>query len=337
MHDEVLKTPLAALDGVPPPAPDWFRDALARMPARETCVVDGARIETLAWGERGRPGLLFLHGNAAHADWWSFIAPFFTDCYRVAAMSWSGMGGSDWRTAYSLDQFVAEAFASARAAGLFESGRPVFVGHSFGGFPVAACAARDGDALRAAVIVDTPFLPPERVKEQREKLVARGMPGVIRIYPTQKEALARFRLLPSQPCENLFLLDFIARHSLKPVDTGVEQGVAWRFDPLLWRHYRMSNPIKHLAAAKCPLGFVRGSRSRVMTRESAEYVRTVAPPGSPFVEIPEAYHHVMLDQPLAFVSALRALLAAWAPDNDAASRMDDIDGAGIPGRSLSAV
>ena len=34
-------------------------------------------------------------------------------------------------------------------------------------------------------------------------------------------------------------------------------------------------------------------------------------PGSPYVEIPEAEHHVMIDQPLAYVAALRALLAAW--------------------------
>ena len=34
--------------------------------------------------------------------------------------------------------------------------------------------------------------------------------------------------------------------------------------------------------------------------------------GSPRVVIPEAEHHVMIDQPLAFVSALRALLAAWS-------------------------
>jgi pimeloyl-ACP methyl ester carboxylesterase len=34
-------------------------------------------------------------------------------------------------------------------------------------------------------------------------------------------------------------------------------------------------------------------------------------PGSPYVEIPEAEHHVMIDQPIAFVAALRALLVAW--------------------------
>jgi pimeloyl-ACP methyl ester carboxylesterase len=32
---------------------------------------------------------------------------------------------------------------------------------------------------------------------------------------------------------------------------------------------------------------------------------------APVVEIPQAQHHVMLDQPLALVAALRALLADW--------------------------
>jgi hypothetical protein len=29
------------------------------------------------------------------------------------------------------------------------------------------------------------------------------------------------------------------------------------------------------------------------------------------VEIPDSHHHIMIDQPLALVSAIRALLAAW--------------------------
>jgi hypothetical protein len=33
---------------------------------------------------------LLLHGNGAHADWWSFIAPYLANNFRVAAMSWSG-------------------------------------------------------------------------------------------------------------------------------------------------------------------------------------------------------------------------------------------------------
>jgi len=32
---------------------------------------------------------------------------------------------------------------------------------------------------------------------------------------------------------------------------------------------------------------------------------------APIVAIPQAYHHLILDQPLAFIAALRAILADW--------------------------
>jgi pimeloyl-ACP methyl ester carboxylesterase len=188
MEDQRSRAPLAALHGSAPEAPTWFAHAPQRAPVRVLHEVEGVRIETLTWGERGRPGLLF-NGNGAHADWWSFIAPFFARDHRVAAMSWSGMGGSEWRQAYSLDLYVEEAFRIAEAAGLFEAETmPVFVGHSFGGFPLLGCAARRGKDLRTAIVVDTPLLPPERVKEHRERRARRGYGSPTRIYPTLSAA-----------------------------------------------------------------------------------------------------------------------------------------------------
>jgi len=40
-------------------------------------------------------------------------------------------------------------------------------------------------------------------------------------------------------------------------------------------------------------------------------VESLIGPRAPVVEAPEARHHVMLDQPLAFVAALRMLLDSW--------------------------
>ena len=37
----------------------------------------------------------------------------------------------------------------------------------------------------------------------------------------------------------------------------------------------------------------------------------VIPADAPQVMIPDSEHHIMVDQPLALVAALRALLAAW--------------------------
>ncbi len=48
-----------------------------------------------------------------------------------------------------------------------------------------------------------------------------------------------------------------------------------------------------------------------MKGDDAAYMRSVLADNAPYVEVPEADHHIMLDQPLAFVAAIEALLAAW--------------------------
>jgi len=106
-----MASPLASFGGASPPCPTWFSAALARAPERALVPVLGADIELLTWGAVGKPGLIFVHGNSAHADWWSFIAPFLAGDYRVAALSLSGMGGSDWRETYSFETFAAEIHA----------------------------------------------------------------------------------------------------------------------------------------------------------------------------------------------------------------------------------
>src|SRR5579863_10060960 len=133
--------PLAALAGAPPPAPRWFFDVTGQMPESRFVTVEGARIHYLRWGDPSRPGILLVHGNAAHAYWWSFIAPFLARDYHVAAMDFSGMGDSGWRAphgesgGYSMELFAREQLAVCEDAGMFAVGEPpVIVAHSFGGF-----------------------------------------------------------------------------------------------------------------------------------------------------------------------------------------------------------
>jgi pimeloyl-ACP methyl ester carboxylesterase len=305
---EEVPAPLAPFAGARPPAPAWFDAAIAQTPERGAIEVDGASIELLSWGERGRPGLLLLHGNGAHADWWSWTAPFFAETHRVAAISWSGMGESSWRESYSGDQFALEAFAGAEAAGLFDAGPPVFVGHSFGGFPMLVAAKTGGERLAGVVSVDSPIRPPEHQW--------RGPPSrhrANRVYPTLEEALARFRFAPPQGCETLYIADHIARTSLKraPLEDGSGEGWTWKFDPFMWRAFRMEERASFLTDARCPVALLWGARSKLLSPEVIAYMRGLAKPGTPMVEIPDADHHVMVDQPLAFVSALRGLLSAW--------------------------
>ena len=56
---------------------------------------------------------------------------------------------------------------------------------------------------------------------------------------------------------------------------------------------------------------MRGEFSAIVPPETGEYMYELLNRNSPLVEIPQAHHHLMLDQPLAFIAALRALLADW--------------------------
>jgi len=115
-----VQAPLAEYHGEPPPSPQWFKDAIAREPERVFVESLGSKLEVLTWGEVGKPGLLFVHGNSAHADWWSFIAPFFAEDYRVASMSLAGMGASDWRDRYAFTDFSEDLTdLSFRSEGVF--------------------------------------------------------------------------------------------------------------------------------------------------------------------------------------------------------------------------
>lgn len=313
MSDVVIPPPLAGLGGAKPPAPAWFEAALANEPVRGGVDVAGARIETLAWGEQGRPGLLLLHGGMAHADWWSFIAPFFATTHRVVALSWSGMGGSGWREAYNVDLYVEEVMAVAEAEGLFAGPvKPVIMAHSFGGFPTIATVAKHGARFGGAIIIDSPILPPEdRAKREAERAAQRPPRDTV-IYDTLPAALARFRLMPVQPSNNLFIIDHIARHSLREVarpDGGT--GWTWKFDPFMWSRNRRGNPAEELPRAGCRICYMWGSRSSLFPRRIIDFVSRTVPPGSLLVEIPDSDHHVMVDQPLALVAAARAVLAGW--------------------------
>lgn len=307
--DPRLYAPLGSFAGQAPPAPGWFSHAIEQKPERSFVEVKGAKIETLAWGERGKPGLIFLHGGAAHADWWSFIAPFFAGERRVVAPSFSGMGRSDWRAAYDFRQFVREARETARKAGAFEAGPPVVVGHSFGGRIATGLAHDFGDELAAVVMVDPPFFAPQN---QRNPSPPRANSREHSVRPSLEAVIARFRLAPPQACYNLFILDFIGRRSVrKAVDAEGNAGWSLSFDPHFWEKFGRLDPIALVKGARSPLAIIRGAKSQLFQADDAAYLLSLIAPGSPCVEIPEAEHHVMIDQPLAFVSALRTLLAAW--------------------------
>jgi len=281
-------------------APGWFRRALEQRPEQRHVTVDGVDISYLAWGRVGAPGLVFVHGGAAHSHWWSFLVPHLADHFRVAAMDLSGHGDSGRRDDYPMSAWAAEVIAVADDLGA-QAG-PVVVGHSMGGFVAIATGATYGDDLTGIVILDSPVSAPDP-----ETDAARGgkVFGPLRVYPDRQTALARFRTVPEQAHYLPYVLDHVAGHSLREV----EGGWSWKYDPDIFVPTRAQSR-DLLQQVRCRVALLRAEHGLV-TPEIGEYMYECLGRVAPVVEIPEAGHHLMLDQPLLLLTALRTLLADW--------------------------
>jgi pimeloyl-ACP methyl ester carboxylesterase len=291
----------------PPPA--WLAAAMAA-PAQEGQVtVAGAGVSYRAWGEPGTRGAVLVHGTAAHARWWDHIAPFLqAGGLRVAALSMSGHGDSDWRERYSTDQWAAEVMAVAADAGI--AGPPFIIGHSLGGSVALAAARRYGDALAGIIVIDSPMYEGAPPPEMSTPEMGFGI-GIGRSYPSREAILARFRLVPEQPA-----LPHLREHVAAGSVTERENGQwGWKFDQALFA--KMTGPPRspepaagQAGQAGCRAAILRAQHG-LMSPAMAEALRARLGPATPVTEIPAAGHHVLLDEPLSLVTALRTVLAGW--------------------------
>ncbi len=282
-------------------APAWFLKALATPSDEARVTVAGSAVRYLSWGNPDHPGLVFVHGGGAHAHWWSFIAPLFSRHWRAIALDLTGHGDSGRREHYSHEMWADEVMAVSDDAGF--PGPPVVVGHSLGGLVAIQTAATYGDRLAGAIIVDTPVRRPDPESEAAARGRAFRHPGT---YPDLETAISHFKLVPPQPVSNTWIVEHIARHSLRRTAAGW----TWKFDPRLFEHTLVPMN-EQLRSVRCRVSLLRGEDSVVVPADTAAYMDDLLEHTAPVISIPEAHHHVMLDQPIAFVAALRALLADW--------------------------
>ena len=285
------------------PKPEWFENAVGMAPTSHRVTVEDCPIHYLRWGPETseKPGLLFVHGGAAHAQWWSFIAPFFAEDRPVAAIDLSGMGESGRRDEYNNTLRVAEMAAVITDAGL--GAKPVVVGHSFGGNMTTCFGHHQGADLSGVVIVDSFVRPPSEGDD------GSGGPGRPKPYFPNKETIVRrYRLSPYQPCENEFIVDFIAQHSV----VEEERGWTWKYDDNVRGRGTRDEPLaNYLRDMACPKALFYGDESVFLTDGALEFTKEQYGDSDHVIEIPASGHHLMLDQPIAFVVGLRTVLAGW--------------------------
>ena len=290
--------------GAAPPA--WFTRALGDRPDEGEVRVDGCPVRWLAWGDRRRPTLTLVHGGAANASWWTFLGPLLAADYRVVAPHLSGHGDSGRRPAYRVETWAEEVVAVTEAAGGRdgpEAGRFHLAGHSLGSQVAAVTAVRHVEWVADLVLIDAGVRRRDEASHSRQRADRAYRP-----QPTRAAALARFRVVPWQPCANDYLVRHIAEQSVVQADDGTW---GWKFDPALFSRTTERHLADYLAALTVPVALVPGQESRVVTPAITARVLEALGRPVPVVTIPAAHHHVMLDQPVAFVTALAGILAGW--------------------------
>jgi len=277
--------------------PAWFTAALATPVTQRTTMVDGAAIGYRTWGEPGGRGIVLVHGGAAHSRWWDHIGPLLADGRLVVAIDLSGHGDSARRESYGLDQWAREVLAVAGDSGIATP--PTVIGHSLGGMVTLRVAGLFGPEIEGAVVIDSPIR--EMSPEEHAAMEHRAFGG-LRVYPSKEAILARFRPVPDQP-----MLGYIAGHIAATSIRQADGGWTWKWDPAI---FTRQVPPTLLTRLDCRVALFRAEHGMVSTQMSDimyDRLGRVAP----VVEIPAAGHHVMLDQPIALVAAIRTLLSGW--------------------------
>ena len=287
--------------------PAWAQAAL-NAPSREGFIdVDGASIHYIAWGDTSRQPLVLIHGNAANAEWWRFIAPLLADEFHVIAPDLAGMGDSAHTGRYERELYAQQVLAVADT--LAPGRKPMLVGHSLGGFVTIMAGTAFGERLAGIIVLDS---PPWEQESKAPSPFAQVNPSP-RLYPDRQTALSRFKVLPEQHVNCAFYVQHIAEHSIKQEADGWR----WKFDPAALAQPRRRDFVSDLLTMRCPVALMWGALTARLDDSVRRLCHEAFTGVLPMVEIPNARHHIMLDEPLALVTAIRTQLANWkAADAD---------------------
>jgi pimeloyl-ACP methyl ester carboxylesterase len=297
------------------------------------------RVHCLRWGgsnDSTKRGLLFIHGNGASNMWFKCIAPFFSRDFDVVALSLTGCGGSSWKVSYTVDAWGNEVQEVCRQLGFFMADRPkpYVVAHSFGCYTVHSMLWRqlfgtsnnntnndDNERLFDGVVyVDVAIRSEEmtiKVGKRMQQIRAKDpnmkpRPGWKRNPPTITP-LERYVLRPFQKCENTFIVRNIADSSIRRYEDG---SWTWLGDPnrenkMDWKIRAMTDVSVRKIAERMPVAYMYGEMSVLCDNSVTSFVRESLGNDIGIIKIPQAQHHVWLDQPLAFISALQGIFGGW--------------------------
>ena len=266
-------------------------------------AADGVHLHALSWAPGVEvddlPPTILLHGGGANSHWWDHLAPSLATDGPLFALDFRGHGDSEYPEERRVGAFNDDLEALVKHLGRDDVH---LVGHSLGA-AVALDHASRHPRTRSAVLVDL-----ARGSDKGTGRRARLALALRRNYASHDEAVERFRFLPESSHPDEALRRSIAEHSVREEPDGRH---GYKFDGAWFS--LPPKPRPDPASVTCPVLLVRGAESHLLSVEAAEAFVAELPEGR-FVEIPEAGHHVLIDQPESLIEAIHAFRSDASSD-----------------------
>jgi pimeloyl-ACP methyl ester carboxylesterase len=263
---------------------------------------NGVRLHYLDYGTAGRRPMLCLHGGAAHAHWFDYVAPGFTPDHHVRSLDLRGHGDSAWAEQHTYTWLTHAADVNAFAEKL-DLRDFVLIGHSMGGMVSLVYASTWPGRVARLVIVDSIMLmPAERVASMR----AYGEKPA-RSYDSQEDLVARYRLEGAE--KQMARPEVLRRMALYSGRQDADGKWRHKADRRVYANFTQIAGVPLWEKVKIPALVVRGGEdSKRFTPDTVAEVRARAPQAQ-VTAVPQSDHHVTLDNPIGFVAAVRSFLA----------------------------
>ena len=258
------------------------------------------KLHYLDYGTAGLPPMLCVHGSAAHAHWFDFIAPGFTPDYHVRAIDLRGHGDSAAvdPPSYTYADYASDLNNAVKALDLRDF---VLIGHSMGGAVSLLYSATYPGRVKKLVLVDTSMkLSSERIAEMRD---VGNRPG--RNYDTKDEIVRRFKLRPGHSFATPEVIRYVGSHGVKQFEDGTWR---YKFDRAVYATRESVDWMPLWKDIKIPTLLVKGANTHRITQEVLESVQERAPQVE-LAEVSNTDHHVTLDNPTEFIAVVKAFLA----------------------------
>jgi pimeloyl-ACP methyl ester carboxylesterase len=294
------------------PAPEWFTRAIAAPHESRTVEVQGCPIHYLSWGNRQRPGLLFVPPSGGHAHWFAHVAPLFVDRFHVGAIDLSGCGDSGRRESYTRELVTREiAGVLAHSGMLAASAPPALVGHSAGAQFAVRAAQAIGENLLGVIAIDG--LRYARLEKDHALAVLdkpRPAPPPPKVRPDLAECVARFRVTPRPLIDmgNEFIVRHIARHSFRAVPGGWIAKFDAAHSGVIDLAFELTPALKDLP---CLAASIYSEHSHLTDKTAGRTVSEMNEGKVTALTIPGTSHYPQIDSPFAFVATIKAIMLGW--------------------------